>query len=87
VVRSGQDAGEEKESVRVSPANREKRGARSAGLEPATFSVRSWFARMRVRPNVSEDLAYLCRLRHFIAALFPPLFGSVLVRLQYIVAL
>jgi hypothetical protein len=38
---------------------------------------------MRVCPNVSEDLAYLCRLRHFIAALFSPLFGSVLVRLQY----
>ncbi len=45
--------------------------------------IRSWFARMRVRPNVSEDLAYLCRLRHFIAVPFSPLFDSILVRLQY----
>jgi hypothetical protein len=45
--------------------------------------IRSWFARVWIRPNVSEDLAYLCRLRHFIATLFSPLFSSVLVRLQY----
>jgi hypothetical protein len=49
--------------------------------------IRSWFARVRIHPNVSEDLAYLCRLRHFIATPFSPLFSSVLVRLQYIRAL
>jgi hypothetical protein len=42
---------------------------------------------VRSRPDVSEDLAYLCRLRHFIAAPFPHLFSSVLVRLQYIAVL
>ena len=41
VVRSEQDAGKGKRSVRVLPANRSIYGARSAGLEPATFSVRS----------------------------------------------
>ena len=45
--------------------------------------IRSWFARVRIRPNVSEDLAYLCRLSHFIATLFSSLFSSVLARLQY----
>jgi hypothetical protein len=37
VVRSEQDAGEEKRPVRVLPANRPFFTARSAGLEPATF--------------------------------------------------
>jgi hypothetical protein len=45
--------------------------------------IRSWFARVWIRPNVSEDLAYLCGLRHLIATLFSALFSSVLVRLQY----
>ena len=37
VVRSWQDAGEEKQLVRVFPANQGISLARSAGLEPATF--------------------------------------------------
>ena len=41
VVRRKQDAGEEKRPVHIFPANRGISGARSAGLEPATFSVRS----------------------------------------------
>ena len=45
--------------------------------------IRSWFAPVWIRSNVSGNLAYLRRSRHFNAPLFFPLFSSVLVRLQY----
>jgi hypothetical protein len=45
--------------------------------------IRSWFARVLVRPSLSKDLTYLGRLRRFMAAAFPFPFGSVLTRLQY----